>query len=102
MKSIYLLTFSVLLFFINASKSNAQQELLKLEDIWGSRQFSASGLKDTRSMNDGIHYTELIKGTSEQYIVKIEFKTGNTVDTIFHSSVLSRDGKSMVVDDYHF
>lgn len=80
----------------------AQNELLKLEDIWGSRQFASSGLSEVRSMNDGLHYSELVTEGSNQYIVRNDFRTGKTIDTLYSSSALQKDGKTIIMSDYQF
>jgi dipeptidyl-peptidase-4 len=66
-----------------AMPSSAQKTNLTLEDIWGSRKFVAFGLMDVRSMNDGLHYSELTGSGDAQSIVKMSFATGKTVDTLF-------------------
>ncbi|MFM8916786.1 MAG: DPP IV N-terminal domain-containing protein, partial [Bacteroidota bacterium] len=65
---------------------HAQQPKLALEDIWGSRKFVAFGLMDVRSMKDGLHYSELIADEKGQYIVKISYASGKTIDTLFKSN----------------
>ncbi len=80
--------------------SAAQDGLLKLEDIWGSRQFSAAGLPEISSMKDGLHYSELTRTTQGQSIVKNDYMTGKTVDTLFTTSLLMKDDKPMDIVDY--
>src|SRR5688572_9564257 len=76
------------------------QELLKLEDIWGNRQFVAAGLPEVRSMNDGLYFTELSDYPGGQCVVKNDFKSGKTVDTLFRSEVLKKSGKAADISDY--
>jgi dipeptidyl-peptidase-4 len=92
-----------LLLFISGiiyNDSMSQTMELKLEDIWSSRQFVATGLPDIRSMKDGVHYTELITKPTGQFIVKTEYRSGRTVDTLFRASSLANDGKSPTISDY--
>ncbi len=81
---------------------NAQNSSLKLEDIWASRQFMSSGLGEVRSMKDGIHFTELVSEAGIQYITKLEFKTGNTKDTIWSSASDKSQEKKMEISNYQF
>ena len=80
----------------------AQNSSLKLEDIWASRQFMSSGLGEVRSMKDGIHFTELVSEAGIQYITKLEFKTGNTKDTIWSSASDKSQEKKMEISNYQF
>jgi len=80
----------------------SQQNMLKLEDIWGTRQFAATGLPEVRSMKDGMHFSELVKSGDVQFIVKNDFKSGKTKDTLFSSASLKKDGKALEVDNYQF
>jgi dipeptidyl-peptidase-4 len=75
---------------------------LKLEDIWASRQFMSSGLGEVRSMKDGIHFTEMVSDAGIQYITKLEFKTGNTKDTIWSSASDKSQDKKMEISNYQF
>jgi dipeptidyl-peptidase-4 len=78
----------------------AQQSDLKLEDIWASRQFAAKDLPEVRSMKNGLHFSELVGSGSSQAIVKVEFKTGNTVDTLWKASIAMPGNKTAEVMDY--
>jgi len=101
-KSISLFLVSTLAFSLSSSILTAQNELLKVEDVWASRQFASSGLPEVRSMNDGLHYSELDTEGSNQYIFRNDFRTGKTIDTIFNSSLLQKDGKNILISDYQF
>ncbi|MBK7968952.1 MAG: S9 family peptidase [Bacteroidetes bacterium] len=81
---------------------SAQNSQLKLEDIWASRQFTSSGLGEVRSMKDGIHFTEMVSNAGIQYITKLEFKTGNTKDTIWSSASDKSQEKKMEISNYQF
>jgi dipeptidyl-peptidase 4 len=93
--------YTILLVLITATIiAKGQDKLLKLEDIWSSRQFYPSGLSEVRSMKDGIHYTELSADNNEQFITKNDFRTGRPVDTLFRSSLLKKAGSSNNIEDY--
>lgn len=94
-------TISLTLFHICfSSNSPAQKPLLKLDDVWASRQFFASGLPEVRSMRDGRHYTELVSDVGGSAIVKNDLSTGKTVDTLYYSGSLMIDGKAADIADY--
>ncbi len=59
----------------------AQDGMITLEDIFLNGQYSAKGIDDLRSMNDGQHYTINEDG---QAIVKYEYATGNKNGDIFN------------------
>jgi hypothetical protein len=77
-----LLKTTLLVFIIvaTAQSGSAQKQLLKLEDIWANRQFFAAGLPEIRSMNNGLHFTELINDEQGYYIVVNEFSSGKSID----------------------
>ncbi|MBK9046482.1 MAG: S9 family peptidase [Bacteroidetes bacterium] len=87
---------------IITSLVKAQNNKLKLEDIWASRQFTSSGLGEVRSMKDGNHFTEMVSNAGIQYITKVEFKTGNTKDTIWSSVSEKSQEKKMEISKYQF
>ena len=88
------------LLLILSTPSLAQKETLKLEDIWASRQFAASGLPEVRAMKNGNHYTELVSVSGANYIVKNELSSGKTIDTLFWPSSLLKEGKPMSIAGY--
>ena len=71
----------------------AQTGMLKLEDMWGNRQFFAKGLPEVRSLNNGTQYTALEEDSVGQYIVKYDYKTAKATDTLFNSRVTLSNGK---------
>jgi len=84
---------------ITIGQVNAQKQKLELEDLWSSRQFFASGLADVRSMNDGMHYSELVGSGVGQCIIKLSFSSGKTVDTLFKKP---KELEAIALDDYAF
>ena len=100
MKSIKFICLAIILgFWVPSAPIYAQKSNLTLEDIWGSRKFVAFGLMDVRSMNDGLHYSELTGSGDAQCIVKMSFATGNVVDTLFRISSVEL---SEAVEEYAF
>lgn len=93
-------SFALIAFLLIPFISSAQDGMLKLEDIWGNRQFTAAGLPEIRSMKDGLHYTELTRTEQGQSIVKNDYMTGKTVDTLFSSKLLMKDNKPMDIFEY--
>lgn len=87
------------LMLLFGSFANAQKKNLELEDIWASRKFFASGLNDVRSMKDGIHYSEMIGGESDQSIIRLSFANGKVVDTLFSKKL---NPQNITIDDYSF
>lgn len=81
-------------------QAQAQKSLLKMEDVWASRQFFAFGLPEVRSMKDGKHYTEPVETPNGTAIVKMELSTGNTVDTLFYPGSLIVNHKTADFSDY--
>jgi dipeptidyl-peptidase-4 len=53
-----------------------------LEDIFTKGTFRQAGVNGIQSMNDGIHYTTT--ETNDSQIVKHEYATGNTLETLFN------------------
>jgi dipeptidyl-peptidase-4 len=73
---------------------------LSVEKIWKNYEFYPSSVNGFRSMNDGIHYTEIedIGGNS---IVKKSILDGST-EVIVSANDLIYEGVSIYVDDYEF
>jgi dipeptidyl-peptidase 4 len=80
----------------------AQDKTLKLEDIWGNKQFSATTLQEVKSMNDGMHYTDLITTEKGQFIIKKEIAQDKTVDTLFRGSILDGGNGNSTISGYIF
>lgn len=77
------------------------QKNITLEDIWLNGTFSAKGISEIRSMNDGEHYC-ILKQTG---IEKYAYKTGKKVEDVclFNSSNNGNDGKPMPrIESYTF
>ena len=77
------------------------QDPITLEDIWKSGEFSPKYVSGVRSMDDGLHYTSLIRDNGK-HVVKYSYKTGEAVDTLVSSPNLSYNGKSVQFSSYSF
>jgi dipeptidyl-peptidase-4 len=76
------------------------QEALSVEKIWKNYEFYAASVNGFRSMNDGIHYTE-IDEKSGNAIVKKSILDGSS-EVLIGSDALIYEGKSLQIDDYEF
>lgn len=108
-------TVSVLL-FISASYAqqidykdgltNIQKEgpkkSISLEDIWKNYSFSSETVRGVRSMNDGLNYTVLERGSSGVNLAQYNYKTGKKVATLIDAKDLSFDGKPIQINSYEF
>jgi len=90
---------TLLAFAIQGTAQNA----INLEEIWKTNAFGSKSIVGIASMNDGAHYTTISSSGAEQFIVKYNYKMGNSVDTIFNSSKASNVGASMPqIESYTF
>lgn len=80
-----------------AAQAQNKQEIT-LEDIYVKGTFRGDFVSGFRSMNDGIHYTELVNNKIE----KKRFEDGEQTGTILDLSTLKYDEKAVEVDDYEF
>ncbi len=91
-----------LLLFILFTISNAlilAQELT-VEKIWKNYEFYPASVNGFRSMNDGIHYSE-IEDLNGNAIVKKSILDATT-EVLVGANELIYDGVSILVDDYEF
>ncbi len=74
----------IFLFIFIFQNAFSQNQLLKLEDIWGNPQFVAKGVADLRPMKDGMHYTNTVANETDKTtdILIYEYKTGMVTDTL--------------------
>ncbi|TAL61963.1 MAG: S9 family peptidase [Bacteroidetes bacterium] len=84
-----------------SSRSGKQ---ITLEDIYQKNYFGVKRIQGIQSMKNGEHYTTLSTNSTEQFIVKYEYKTGNPVDTLLKNSWLKLKGKetSISFEGYDF
>jgi dipeptidyl-peptidase-4 len=95
-KQVYLL----LILFFGSSLIVFSQEDLTVEKIWKNYEFYPASVNGFRSMNDGVHYTE-IEDLNGNAIVKKSILDGST-EVLVNSNSLIFEGKSILVDDYEF
>jgi len=77
----------------------SQNKQISLEDIYKLGTFRAEGVPGFRSMQDGRFYTE----TTPQALLKKNFLTGETVDTIVRvSDVKDENGKALNLFDFEW
>jgi dipeptidyl-peptidase-4 len=95
------LCITICLSIVFKNNINAQKAKISLEDIWSNGKFSAKGIDQIRSMNDGLHYTvaEREKGRTVS-IKKHSYETGNPVAEIFNVS--QSGGNLQGFDSYEF
>lgn len=98
------MTQSIFIFLLGLTFSvSAQTKKLTLEEIWGKWEFSSETVSGINSMNDGQHYTSLESTPYGEAIVKYEYKTGKTIDTLLKSKDLKIDkDTSIAIEDYQF
>lgn len=77
---------------------NAQQDIT-LEDIWASRKFSQDYVYGLRSMNDGAHFTTILRGKEASKIVKIDYATRKDTTVLFTTN---QSNNINSIGDYHF
>ncbi len=97
MKKILLLILLLSPLYLSAQKKN-----LTLEDIWTKPDLAVKQVPGFRSMADGTHYTNTITADGSIIIIRCEFSTGNTVDTILDGRKLVLNEKKINFSDYSF
>ncbi|MEX2379289.1 MAG: S9 family peptidase [Vicingaceae bacterium] len=71
---------------------------ITLEEIWKEYAFNQESVSGLRSMNNGLHYTVLEKGS----LVKYEYKSGEKVETLIAANEIVYDGDTLKMDAYEF
>jgi len=84
-----------------SAKDPVMKKEITLEDIFQKNTFAVKRIYGIRSTKDGENYTTLGENSSEQFIVKYEYKTGNAVDTILKSGWI-KSNVVVEVEDYRF
>lgn len=100
-ETLLLLSFTFLLHISNAQGIKKE---ITLEDLYLNGTFKSASINGLRSMSDGLHYTTLISGNNESFVIRYEYQSGKVLDTILKSSELIPQGKtgSIAIDDYSF
>lgn len=90
--------FSFLLAIALSSAAFAQKDV-KLEDVWRSYRFYATGVDGLTSMKDGLHYTTSEKGV----LTKYSYETGEAVAELLSVKSIKADaGITVNFDVYEF
>ena len=89
--------FTICLLSVNAFG----QEPITLEDIWKSRELSPKYVSGVRSMDDGLHYTSLVR-TKGLHVVKYAYASGEAVDTLVSSGNLTFNSAGVQFSAYSF
>lgn len=91
--------FALLAILLASAQLSAQSaQKITLEDIFVNRTFRAQSVSGLRSMNDGLHFSTMEKGTK---IVKYSYKTGEQVAVLFDISTIE-DAPIKSFSDYSF
>lgn len=96
MKNIFAFLFAVSLALTLTLQ--AQTQKITLEDILVKRTFRSKTVSGLRSMNDGLHYTTMEKGSQ---IVKYSYKTGEKVSVVFDLAEVE-DAEIKTFSNYEF
>ncbi len=94
-------TICILAFIVLSLGSAIAQKNITLENIWLDGTFSARGISEIRSMNDGEHYCILTRTGIEKYA----YKTGLKVEDVclFNNPQMSKKAKPMpIIESYMF
>lgn len=94
----------VLVSFLVIFKISAQDALLKIDDIFASRQFASRIVSGFKPMKDGLHYTLSKRNdqTGKSDIIRFEYKTGMAKDTLVKGDFLIYNGSHLNWSDYGF
>lgn len=76
----------------------APKKNISLQQIWKEYAFMQESVSGLRSMNDGLHYTVLEKGS----LVKYAYKSGEKVATLIDANEIVHDGDTLKMDGYEF
>lgn len=97
MKKLIIITIIIVAYF--AVNAQIIKKEITLEDIWAKRTFYPSRIDGVVPMKDGEHYCML---ENDAMINVYEYKTGDSIRTIVHTSQLIPDGKNdpIYIDEY--
>ena len=98
MKNIF--TVGLLLFTTFSFAQNKKS--VTLEDVWLKGTFSAKSVGGFRGLKDGQHYAATAFDSEKKvaHLLKFEFSTGKSVDTLIHGDLLTINGKLISFTDY--
>lgn len=90
----------VLLFLLSSAQLLAQlKKEITLENIWKENTFRQEVVAGFRSMQDGLHYTEIDKDGN---LNKVKFEDAITTGTLLNLKSLTYNGRLLDIDDYEF
>lgn len=75
---------------------------IKLEDIWASGKYLPKGINSLRSMQDGEHYTQLIRTEKGQQVIQCSYASGDTVAVLFSTQKVKSTFPELDIESYHF
>ena len=87
----------VSLLFVGGGFAQQGGKRVELGEVIGGTFRQETGVGELRSMPDGEHYTQM--NTERTMIIKYSYRTGNPVDTLFHSRS-ARECTFDTFDDY--
>jgi dipeptidyl-peptidase-4 len=102
MKTKYHIISAIVLTCMGIETGFSQDQMLKLEDIWGSPKLFSRTAGGFNSMRDGEHYSNTVEGQEGTFIVRYNFLSGLATDTLLRPSQLVFEGKRIDFSDYHF
>ncbi|MEO6884241.1 MAG: S9 family peptidase [Bacteroidia bacterium] len=103
-KNIFFISLLASTFTFAQAQNNQIPKQITLEDIWSSSTFYPQYVYGLRSMNDGVHYTSLDYLTGDPSIVKYDYATGKSVETVVkESQLIPKDSTRHIhIDSYQF
>lgn len=96
-----LLTLALSLLLFGQVLLHAQENNIKLRDVWASGKFYPKRFSNVQHMKDGQHYTrmERLAGPDQQALVKYSYQKADPVDTLLKTGELSIEEG---INDYQF
>ncbi|HEX5002045.1 MAG TPA: S9 family peptidase [Bacteroidia bacterium] len=82
--------------------THAQNQELKVDDIFSGTRFTARSLPEHYSMQNGNYYTLLNSEHAAVCIIRYAYKTGAAVDTLFNASKALYNGTQITPSGYAF
>ena len=91
---------SLFIIVLITTTAYSQKKLITVNDIWQSRLFSAKGIDELRSTEDGDYYTTLKPSKGADYIVRYSYETGKATDTLLSSQNLKKNSYDFSIETY--
>lgn len=93
---------SAILFAALTTAAIAQENQITLDQIWKQGTYRTKGISGIRSMNDGQHYSAMVRSAKGLFVLKYSYQTGMVIDTILRSADLNWRGNTLSFDNYNF